>query len=74
MTGGPIFLTVEMTGEMTTPRSYNVRENYRRFDRWTNSSVDPKILVVNYDKTFKVINYMYYNIIILCKYYNNINY
>ena len=40
MAGGPIVLTVEMTGEMTPTRSYNVRENDRRFDRWTNSSVD----------------------------------
>ena len=40
MTGGPIVLTVEMT----PTRSYNVRENDRRFDRWTNSSVDPILL------------------------------
>ena len=45
MTGGPIVLTVEMTGEMTSTRSYNVRENDRRFDQWTNSSVDPSYLV-----------------------------
>ena len=38
MTGGPIVLRVEMTGEMTPTRSYNVRENDRRFDRWTNRS------------------------------------
>ena len=31
-----------MTGEITPTRSYNVRENDRRFDRWTNSLVDPK--------------------------------
>ena len=43
MTGGPIVLTVEMTGDMTPIRSYNVRENDRRFDRWINSSVDPFI-------------------------------
>ena len=30
--------------EMTPTRSYNVRENDRRFDWWNNSSVDPILL------------------------------
>ena len=47
MTGRPIVLTVEMTVEITPTRPYNVRENDCRFDRWTNSSVDPYHILYN---------------------------